>query len=186
MKAIKSILIAILSAVCVLPAAACAQDPAPAPDPAKEDVFLAGFENWSGMNAPSSCAASSLARSIAPVMPFAPSVSTTWAPYARMSFMRSALMVFGMVSTTLYPLAAPIAASPMPVLPEVGSIIVAPGRSLPSRSAASIILSATLSFTEPAGLNISAFASSAAPTPARAQKLSSFISGVSPISFSIP
>lgn len=46
MKAIKSILIAILSAVCVLPAAACAQDPAPAPDPAKEDVFLAGFENW--------------------------------------------------------------------------------------------------------------------------------------------
>ncbi len=64
----------------------------------------------------------------------------------------------------LYPFAAAIAASPIPVLPEVGSIIVAPAQSLPSRSACSIIAFATLSFTDPAGLPLSNFASTLAPS----------------------
>jgi hypothetical protein len=48
----------------------------------------------------------------------------------------------------------------VPVLPEVGSTIVPPGRSLPSRSAASIIATATRSLIEPPGLNISTLATS--------------------------
>ena len=43
-------------------------------------------------------------------------------------------------------------ARPIPVLPEVGSIIVPPARSLPEHSASLIISRATLSLTEPAGL----------------------------------
>ena len=39
----------------------------------------------------------------------------------------------------------------MPVLPDDGSRIVCPGRSVPSRSAASTIASAMRSFTEPVG-----------------------------------
>jgi hypothetical protein len=40
----------------------------------------------------------------------------------------------------------------MPVLPLVASTTVWPGRSLPSRSAASMMPSAILSLTEPSGL----------------------------------
>src|SRR3954451_4428711 len=57
---------------------------------------------------------------------------------------------------------APIA-RPTPVLPEVGSTIVPPGRSFPSRSAASIIGSPIRSFTEPPGFRYSSFARIAAP-----------------------
>jgi hypothetical protein len=47
-------------------------------------------------------------------------------------------------------------ASPMPVLPLVASITVWPGFSVPSRSAASMMLTASLSFTDEAGLKASA------------------------------
>src|SRR3954451_4488142 len=49
-------------------------------------------------------------------------------------------------------------ARPAPVLPEVGSTIVPPGFSRPSRSAASIIASPIRSFTEPPGFRYSSFA----------------------------
>jgi hypothetical protein len=50
-------------------------------------------------------------------------------------------------------LAAQTKASAMPVLPDVGSItVVVPGSILPSASAARIIETPILSFTEPAGL----------------------------------
>ncbi len=67
-------------------------------------------------------------------------------------------MVSGIVRMTLYPLVTAIAARPMPVFPDVGSMMVAPGASLPSFSASSIMALATLSFTEPAGLKYSSFA----------------------------
>ncbi len=51
-------------------------------------------------------------------------------------------------------------ASEMPVLPEVGSRIVQPGRSSPSFSACSIIFSAGRSLIEPVGLRSSSFAQS--------------------------
>ena len=49
-------------------------------------------------------------------------------------------------------------ASPWPVLPDVGSMIVPPGFSRPARSAASIIGRPIRSLTEPPGLSISSFA----------------------------
>ncbi len=51
-------------------------------------------------------------------------------------------------------------ASAMPVLPEVASIRVSPGRMSPRFSASTIIESAGRSFTLPAGLSPSSFASS--------------------------
>src|SRR5215472_5995962 len=48
----------------------------------------------------------------------------------------------------------------MPVLPEVGSKIVDPGRSRPSFSACSIMKNAARSFTDPVGLRSSSFAHS--------------------------
>ena len=50
-------------------------------------------------------------------------------------------------------------ARPTPVLPEVGSMIVPPGLSSPSRSAPSIIAMAMRSLTLPPGLSISSLAS---------------------------
>lgn len=49
-------------------------------------------------------------------------------------------------------------ASPMPVLPDVGSMIVLPGVSRPSRSAASIIRNAMRSLMLPVGLKPSSLA----------------------------
>src|SRR5687768_9203709 len=49
-------------------------------------------------------------------------------------------------------------ARPAPVLPLVGSTIVPPGLSLPSRSAASIRASAARSLIDPPGLSASIFA----------------------------
>ncbi len=54
-------------------------------------------------------------------------------------------------------------ASPSPVLPEVGSTIVIPGRSFPSRSAASIIAMPMRSLTLEPGLKNSILAASSAP-----------------------
>src|SRR6266516_899408 len=58
-----------------------------------------------------------------------------------------------------YPLIAAAIARPTPVLPEVGSTIVPPGLSFPSRSARSIIGSPIRSLTEPPGFRYSSFAS---------------------------
>src|SRR5690349_3740660 len=79
-------------------------------------------------------------------------------------------------------------ASEMPVLPEVGSRIVAPGRRLPSLSASSIIRSAGRSLMEPVGLRSSSLAhsrtsglgdSAGSPTigvpPTEARRLSNLI-----------
>src|SRR5262249_50802424 len=57
-----------------------------------------------------------------------------------------------------YPLIAAAIARPTPVLPEVGSTIVPPGSSFPSRSAASIIERPIRSFTDPPGFRNSSFA----------------------------
>ena len=54
-------------------------------------------------------------------------------------------------------------ASPTPVLPEVGSTIVPPGRRSPSRSAASMRASPIRSFSEPPGFRYSSLASTSAP-----------------------
>src|SRR5439155_20971213 len=68
----------------------------------------------------------------------------------------------------------------MPVLPDDGSRIVAPGFSTPSRSASSIILSAMRSFDEPPGFWPSSFAQIL--TPDLGDSWCTPISGVSPIS----
>ena len=52
-----------------------------------------------------------------------------------------------MTISTGYPLTIPTIARPMPVLPDVGSMMVLPGVSLPSRSASSIILTASSDMT---------------------------------------
>src|SRR3954447_16057991 len=70
-------------------------------------------------------------------------------------------------------------ASPVPVLPEVGSTMVPPGLSRPSRSAASMSATATRSLIEPPGLSASTFATSCGLTPA--PKRARRTSGVPPI-----
>ena len=70
-------------------------------------------------------------------------------------------------------------ANPIPVLPEVPSMIVPPGFKRPSASASSIIFTAILSLTEFPGLKVSTFASTKASTPT--VTLFSFTSGVLPI-----
>src|SRR3712207_3400270 len=69
-------------------------------------------------------------------------------------------------------------ARPVPVLPDVGSMIVPPGRSRPSRSAASTSRIATRSLIEPPGLKYSTLATicGASPAPIRPSRTS----GVSP------
>ena len=54
-------------------------------------------------------------------------------------FLLSTLIVSGIVITTLYPFAAAIAAIPIPVFPDVGSISVAPGLISPLSSKSKII-----------------------------------------------
>src|SRR3954452_10633440 len=63
-----------------------------------------------------------------------------------------------MTAITRYAFSRAAIARPVPVLPEVGSMIVPPGLSRPSRSAASISRTATLSLIEPPGLNSSSLA----------------------------
>src|SRR4051812_37593732 len=69
-------------------------------------------------------------------------------------------------------------ASPVPVLPDVGSMIVPPGFSRPSCSAASTIRIATRSLIEPPGLKYSTLATIVGASPAPI--LESRTSGVSP------
>ncbi|MNE88179.1 hypothetical protein D3C80_1854570 [compost metagenome] len=80
---------------------------------------------------------------------------------------------------SLYPLIMATKANPIPVLPDVPSIIVPPGFNLPSASASSIIFTAILSFTEFPGLNVSTFANTKASTPGTT--LFNFTNGVFPI-----
>ena len=61
-----------------------------------------------------------------------------------------------------YPLAAATLAKPIPVFPEVGSMITVSGFKMPFASASSSIALATRSFTDPAGLKYSSLASSLA------------------------
>src|SRR5262245_55673336 len=75
-------------------------------------------------------------------------------------------------------------ARPTPVLPEVGSTIVPPGRSSPDSSAASIMRSAMRSLTEPPGLKYSILARTVgvrAADTGPAVTLRSRTSGVLPI-----
>ncbi len=70
-------------------------------------------------------------------------------------------------------------ASPVPVLPEVGSTIVPPGSRRPSRSAASIIATAARSLIDPPGLSASIFAVTCGVRPAAMRSRRTI--GVSPI-----
>ena len=81
-----------------------------------------------------------------------------FAPHISRSWRRSAEVFSGITQINLYPRTFEIIAREIPVLPDVGSKIVAPGFSEPSRSAASIIESAARSFTEPVGFRSSILA----------------------------
>src|SRR5438874_3323210 len=83
----------------------------------------------------------------------------TSAPYARRRAIFSALILSGITKTQRYRRRAATIAKPTPVLPEVGSTIVPPGRSRPVASAASIIATAGRSLTLPPGLRNSSLAS---------------------------
>ena len=145
---------------------------------------LAGFTNCPKITAFGISFASCCAFSIAPFIPFEPSVSTNCAPYAFKRFLLSTLIVSGNVSIAVYPLAAATAAMPIPVFPLVGSIIVAPSFNIPFFSASSIIANATRSFTEPAGFKYSSFARIVAfSTPAFFIYPFNFNSGVFPINW---
>ena len=87
---------------------------------------------------------------------------------------------------SLYPFAAAIAARPIPVFPDVGSMIVEPGLSFPSFSACSIISFAIRSLTEPAGLKYSTFARSLASKLYFSSMCVNSTSGVCPINPSVP
>src|SRR3954447_26781091 len=80
---------------------------------------------------------------------------------------------------TRWPFSRAAMARPVPVLPEVGSMIVPPGRRRPSRSAASIIRRATRSLIDPPGLKTSILATSRQRSPG-SNRLSRTI-GVSPM-----
>src|SRR5688572_28215548 len=70
----------------------------------------------------------------------------------------------------------------MPVFPLVGSTrVVSPGRIRPSRSAASIMASATRSFTDPPGLRYSHFPQTAACVLGDPHTLRILVTGVRPM-----
>ena len=98
-----------------------------------------------------------------------------------MRFLLSTLIDSGIVMITLNPFAAAYDAMPIPVLPDVGSMIVAPSLSLPDATASSMIALAILSLTEPAGLKYSSFAYTFASRPYAFSKLFTFTSGVLPM-----
>ena len=147
---------------------------------------LERFSNCPGIKLPSVSPASSSAFSIAPFIPLLPSVRTISAPYALIIFLRSTLIVSGSTIINLYPFAAAIAARPMPVFPDVGSIITEPGFNIPFFSASSIISLAILSFTLPEGLKYSSFARSLASKLYFFSICASLTNGVFPISSVAP
>src|SRR5699024_5882881 len=107
----------------------------------------------SGIKLPGISFCISFAFFIAPGIFSALGVSTTFAPYALRRFRLSSVLLSGITIIALYPFAAAFIASPMPVLPLVGSIIVAPDFQWPVFSATSIIFNAARSFTLLVGLN---------------------------------
>ena len=119
-------------------------------------------------------------------MPFAPSVRTSSAPYDFRMLRRSTLMVSGIVRMIRYPFAAAIAARPIPVLPDVGSIMTEPSFNRPFSSASSIIAFAIRSFTLPAGLKYSSFTRTVASSPSSFSMFATSTSGVFPISPNVP
>ena len=80
------------------------------------------------------------------------------APNSAAIWRRSAVTLSGMTSATGSPCGAPIIASAMPVLPDVGSRMTESGPSTPRRSRSSTRYFAARSFTDPVGLSISSFA----------------------------
>ena len=86
----------------------------------------------------------------------------------------------------LYPFAAAMDASPIPVFPEVGSMITEPSFSSPFASASSIMAFAILSLTLPAGLKYSSFTSTVASSPSSFSIFVTSTSGVLPISPMVP
>src|SRR3954471_5837456 len=90
-------------------------------------------------------------------------MTSSFAPRARMSCSRSSLKQSAMTIRTAYPFARQTRASAGPVLPPVYSTTVVSGRSSASRSAPSIMESASRSFIEPVGFRYSSFTQSSAP-----------------------
>src|ERR1700675_3728661 len=78
---------------------------------------------------------------------------------------RSLLIVSGMMRVSLYPRAAHTKASPMPVLPLVGSRMIVSGLIFPAFSAASIMATPMRSLTLWAGLENSSLAATSATAP---------------------
>ena len=83
-----------------------------------------------------------------------------------------------MTMMILYPREAATDASPIPVFPDVGSIIVVPDFSFPEASASSSIFFAIRSFTDPAGLKYSSLARIFALSPKTFSMFDSSRSGV--------
>ena len=119
-------------------------------------------------------------------MPLEPSLNTSSAPYAFNRFLLSTLIVSGIVRMILYPFAAAMDARPIPVLPDVGSMITEPSFKIPFSSASSIIAFAILSLTLPAGLRYSSFTRSVASKPSSFSMFTTSTSGVFPISPNVP
>src|ERR1035438_5294619 len=139
---------------------------------------LAGLSNCCGIHESAISLCKSSALLIAPFMPSVAGVRTSLAPSNASKVRRSALMLSGIVKMSLYPLAAATKASAMPVLPEVGSMIVVWGVRMPSRSAAAIMALPMRSFTLPSGLKNSPFNAIVATGPLTIRF--SLISGVRP------
>ena len=74
-------------------------------------------------------------------------------------------MLSGIVTINRYPRAAQVNASPIPVLPLVGSMITDCSLSRPCASAASIIATPIRSLTDQSGLKLSSFATTVAWHP---------------------
>jgi hypothetical protein len=88
----------------------------------------------------------------------------------------------GITQTSRYPRSLAAIASEIPVLPDVGSRIVQPGRSRPSFSASTSIRSAARSLIDPVGLRSSSLAHSR--TSADGDNRGNPTSGVSPMASS--
>ncbi len=106
-------------------------------------------------------------------------MTTTRAPKAFSKSIFSRLILSGIVNTARYPLIAATIASPSPVFPLVGSMIVPPGFSVPFASASSIIFSPIRSLTLPPGFIISSLARTRPFTPSMI--FGNWTSGVFPI-----
>ncbi|MBT9162661.1 MAG: hypothetical protein DDT27_01220 [Dehalococcoidia bacterium] len=141
---------------------------------------FAGFLNCWGMKHLGFSAANSSAFLIAPFIPSAPGVSTSSAPKADKSCLRSRDMVSGMVRISRYPRAAQTKARAMPVLPLVGSTITVSLLISPFSSASTIIDTPMRSFTLLMGLKDSSFATTSASNPSVMRF--NLTSGVFPIS----